>query len=516
MCSRITQRGFTLIELLVVIAIIAILASILFPVFQKAKKQAQKITCTSQVRQLAMAVQMYVQDNGNRYPGSAWNTAIETYVGAQKLFFCPADAANDKNGPISYGYSGLLVRTDGTGCNEAQLKAPTEVGCIADATPSRLWADGGGLIGGGALVDPTTAAANTAVELEPRHDGLIIGFCDGHARFFPGKQANVKDLSSAPGRAFYQAVGLGLLQNYGGGIQRVTNAAGTATLAPKTNTVTLGGDYATMPLIMAAAEVWTGYTGKWHSRGFKGSGDYALGTGAKFQDVRRAAASGHYVWGIADGKPAGAGQLRIGYDAFVFIVAKNTKLAPAYLSTTNILGGSDFAICSAQLQSLFADATYKGYSANVYQAYTYDRHSGSRVYAEAAIGAAIQTQAVTATDDADMVEKVAADPYGIGYCSAAFADLDKVHIVGIYANATDPNTTAKLFPSQNPKYRWLLRDTIGAAPGEFEYPLVRLLRVQYAGAGDATTVSNLDGFAQIFGNPEFQNGPLFKTSYWVQ
>jgi prepilin-type N-terminal cleavage/methylation domain-containing protein len=56
------RSGFTLIELLVVIAIIAILAAILFPVFAAARENARKITCVSNLRQLATAVQMYTQD----------------------------------------------------------------------------------------------------------------------------------------------------------------------------------------------------------------------------------------------------------------------------------------------------------------------------------------------------------------------------------------------------------------------------------------------------------------------
>ncbi|MHB9134680.1 MAG: type II secretion system protein, partial [Armatimonadota bacterium] len=147
-----SQRGFTLIELLVVIAIIAILASILFPVFAKAREKARQTTCTSNVRQLATAVQMYNQDNQSRYPGKTWADAVLTYVGSQKIYFCPSDAGVDKSQPISYGYNGLLVRVDGTGCNEAQISAPTEVGAICDATPSRPFADGGALIGGGAMV----------------------------------------------------------------------------------------------------------------------------------------------------------------------------------------------------------------------------------------------------------------------------------------------------------------------------------------------------------------------------
>lgn len=60
--------GFTLIELLVVIAIIAILAAILFPVFARAREQARRSVCVSNVKQLGMAWMMYVQDHDEKFP----------------------------------------------------------------------------------------------------------------------------------------------------------------------------------------------------------------------------------------------------------------------------------------------------------------------------------------------------------------------------------------------------------------------------------------------------------------
>ncbi len=56
-CAR--ARGFTLIELLVVIAIIAILAAILFPVFARARENARKSNCQSNIKQLATAQLQY-------------------------------------------------------------------------------------------------------------------------------------------------------------------------------------------------------------------------------------------------------------------------------------------------------------------------------------------------------------------------------------------------------------------------------------------------------------------------
>ena len=62
------RRGFTLIELLVVIAIIAILAAILFPVFARAREKARQASCSSNLKQLGLGMEMYLTDYDEMYP----------------------------------------------------------------------------------------------------------------------------------------------------------------------------------------------------------------------------------------------------------------------------------------------------------------------------------------------------------------------------------------------------------------------------------------------------------------
>ena len=71
--NRPSYNGFTLIELLIVIAIIALLMGILLPSLNRTRRQAKKIACFSNIRQMGVALQAYMIDSENRLPPSSCN-----------------------------------------------------------------------------------------------------------------------------------------------------------------------------------------------------------------------------------------------------------------------------------------------------------------------------------------------------------------------------------------------------------------------------------------------------------
>jgi prepilin-type N-terminal cleavage/methylation domain-containing protein/prepilin-type processing-associated H-X9-DG protein len=117
------RTGFTLVELLVVIAIISVLAALLFPVFNSARRKAWQTTCLSNQRQIGAALMLYLQDFDETYPNirfeplgdqsagtleeNSWRVVISPYLRNIAVMICPANPDNhilsqDGKYPISY------------------------------------------------------------------------------------------------------------------------------------------------------------------------------------------------------------------------------------------------------------------------------------------------------------------------------------------------------------------------------------------------------------------------------
>ncbi len=98
--TRKAVKGFTLIELLVVIAIIAILAAILFPAFARARENARRASCQSNLKQIGLGFVQYVQDYDEKYPPfgpasyaepNVW-TETQPYIKSAQVLVCPSDS----------------------------------------------------------------------------------------------------------------------------------------------------------------------------------------------------------------------------------------------------------------------------------------------------------------------------------------------------------------------------------------------------------------------------------------
>ena len=218
------RKAFTLIELLVVIAIIAILAAILFPVFARARENARRASCMSNLKQIGLGLFQYTQDYDETMPfvtcsnlgncstptatANPWYVTVQPYIKSYQILSCPSDTATalaaDTRFLPGYVYAGVPGLTAASTAQDIAKAIPLSYGSNLELaaslniasfnSPSQLFL----LVETGPRTTSATAASLGTWYTEPgygsggsdrwpggkRHfDGRNFLFADGHVKW---------------------------------------------------------------------------------------------------------------------------------------------------------------------------------------------------------------------------------------------------------------------------------------------------------------------------------------------
>lgn len=187
------RRGFTLIELLVVIAIISILASMLFPVFSRARSKARGTVCQSNIRQMAIALRMYADDASEILPrwslagGSptspppsghpyTWDEQVYPYYRNKDLLYCPENPFGQQL--RSYAFPRYI-----SGVALGQVPNPVETVALFEKGKFAfgIWQDA---TGENVRQSHTSQGQPGYSEVPFHNQGKNFAFIDGHVKWY--------------------------------------------------------------------------------------------------------------------------------------------------------------------------------------------------------------------------------------------------------------------------------------------------------------------------------------------
>lgn len=227
-------KGFTLIELLVVIAIIAILAAILFPVFARARENARRTSCMSNLKQIALGMMQYTQDYDEKYmpqwedrdssggynPSGAesgdqgWAMLAQPYLKSTQIFQCPSESHSPAGAGLYGGgsYNDYWFNILVSNKSMAAIDSPTMTVLTGDGGSGSAAAGMTGC-GSSGTTNPCTSAdtdelavitSSQSGDSADRHlDGTNFAFVDGHVKWLKananGTNTSVRSGATAPG-----------------------------------------------------------------------------------------------------------------------------------------------------------------------------------------------------------------------------------------------------------------------------------------------------------------------------
>jgi prepilin-type N-terminal cleavage/methylation domain-containing protein len=206
-----TRSGFTLIELLVVIAIIAILASMLFPAFSRAREQARKTVCVSNLKQIGLGIMQYTQDYDERYPigypfwhdpapANQKEFLVDPYIKSVQIWDCPSWKGVYSGSAAYIGNYSFLTLSDNNvvgvpGILEAYslaaLNTPTEYPLLfCGIAPQQVGTGDSKMTAHAGVTDIAWKGGQLA--------GDSILYADGHAKYSPLTVGRWNQLYNSP------------------------------------------------------------------------------------------------------------------------------------------------------------------------------------------------------------------------------------------------------------------------------------------------------------------------------